>query len=69
MLRIGKRREEYFAVAQAALLEAKNRKPIGNPGEKRLSPWATGKQAVCRLTGSNPDCDIGIGTDKSGCVK
>src|SRR5437016_11613355 len=25
MLRIGKRREEYFAVAQAALLEAKHR--------------------------------------------
>src|SRR6202162_4723993 len=38
MLRIGKRREEYFAVAQAALLEAKHRKSIGNPGEKRLSP-------------------------------
>jgi hypothetical protein len=37
MLRIGKRREEYFAVAQAALLEAKPRKSIGNPGEKRLS--------------------------------
>jgi hypothetical protein len=36
MLRIGKRREEYFAVAQAALLEAKHRKSIGNPGEKRL---------------------------------
>src|SRR5712692_6322105 len=54
MLRIGKRREEYFAVAQAPLLEAKHRKSIGNPGEKRLSPWATGKRAVCRLTGSNP---------------
>src|SRR6266851_1272179 len=54
MLRIGKRREEYFAVAQAALLEAKHRKSIGNPGEKRLSPQATGKRAVCRLTGSNP---------------
>src|SRR6202521_181056 len=38
MLRIGKRREEYFAVAQAALLEAKHRKSISNPGEKRLSP-------------------------------
>jgi hypothetical protein len=38
MLRIGKRRQEYFAVAQAALLEAKHRKSIGNPGEKRLSP-------------------------------
>src|SRR5229473_5862268 len=38
MRRIGKRREEYFAVAQAALLEAKHRKSIGNPGEKRLSP-------------------------------
>src|SRR5713101_5965004 len=38
MLRIGKRREEYFAVAQAALLEAKHRKSIGNPGEERLSP-------------------------------
>src|SRR5947209_1599663 len=36
--RIGKRREEYFAVAQAALLEPKHRKSIGNPGEKRLSP-------------------------------
>ena len=36
MLRIGKRREQYFAVAQAALLEAKHRKSIGNPGEKRL---------------------------------
>jgi hypothetical protein len=29
MLRIGKRREEYFAAAQAALLEAKHRKSIG----------------------------------------
>jgi hypothetical protein len=38
MLRIGKRREEYFAVAQAALREAKHRKSLGNPGEKRLSP-------------------------------
>jgi hypothetical protein len=38
MRRIGKRPEEYFAVAQAALLEAKHRKSIGNPGEKRLSP-------------------------------
>jgi hypothetical protein len=38
MRRIGKRREEYFAVAQGALLEAKHRKSIGNPGEKRLSP-------------------------------
>jgi hypothetical protein len=37
MLRIGKRREEYFAVAQAALLEAKHRKSIGSPGEKRHS--------------------------------
>src|SRR5260370_9625518 len=44
MLRIGKRREEYFAVAQAALLEAKHRKSIGNPGEKRLSPKATGNE-------------------------
>ena len=35
MLRIGKRREEYFAVAQAALLEVKHRKSIGNPGEGR----------------------------------
>jgi hypothetical protein len=38
MFRIGKRREEYFVVAQAALLEAKQRKSIGNPEEKRLSP-------------------------------
>ncbi len=38
MLRIGKRRQEYFAVAQAALLEAKHRKSIGHLGEKRLSP-------------------------------
>src|ERR1700730_11347810 len=53
MLRIGKRREEYFAVAQAALLEAKHRKSIGNPGEKRLSPRATGKRAVRRHAGSN----------------
>src|ERR1700704_5274920 len=55
MLRIGKRREEYFAVAQAALLEAKHRKSIGNPGEKRLSPQATGKRAVCRQAGSNSE--------------
>jgi hypothetical protein len=55
MLRIGKRREEYFAVAQAALLEAKHRKSIGNPGERRLSPWATGKRAVCWQPGSNPE--------------
>src|SRR6267378_8370352 len=48
MRRIGKRREEYFAVAQAALFEAKHRKSIGNPGEERLSPWATGKRAVYR---------------------
>jgi hypothetical protein len=34
MRRIGKRPEEYFEVAQAALLEAKHRKSIGNPGEK-----------------------------------
>src|SRR5947209_2424619 len=53
MLRIGKRREEYFAVAQAPLLEAKHRKSIGNPGEKRLSPLATGKRAVFRLLGSD----------------
>jgi hypothetical protein len=33
MRRIDKRREEYFAVAQAALLEPKHRKSIGNPGE------------------------------------
>jgi hypothetical protein len=34
-----KRREEYFVVAQAALLEAKHRKSIGNnPKEKRRSP-------------------------------
>jgi hypothetical protein len=32
MLRIGKRREDYFAVAQAALLEAKHRK------SRNLSP-------------------------------
>jgi hypothetical protein len=38
MRSIGKRREEYFVAAQAALLEAKHRKSIGNPGEKRLSP-------------------------------
>jgi hypothetical protein len=38
MRRIGKRPEEYFAVAQSALLEGKYRKSIGNPGEKRLSP-------------------------------
>jgi hypothetical protein len=38
MRSIGKRREEYFVVAQAALLEAKHRRSIGNPGEKRLSP-------------------------------
>src|SRR3984893_17930900 len=53
MLTIGKRREEYFAVAQAALLEAKHRKSIGNPGEKRLSPQATGQRAVRRHAGSN----------------
>jgi len=38
MRSIGKRREEYFVVAQPALLEAKHSKIIGNPGEKRLSP-------------------------------
>src|SRR5712692_2310669 len=38
MLTIGKRREEYFAVAQPVLLEAKHRISIGNPGEKRISP-------------------------------
>jgi hypothetical protein len=38
MRRIGKRREEYFEVTQAALLAAQHRKSIGNPGEKRLSP-------------------------------
>src|ERR1700704_219764 len=36
--RIGKRPEGYFEVAQAALLEARHRKFIGNPGEKGLSP-------------------------------
>jgi hypothetical protein len=55
MRRIGKRREVYSTVAQAALLEAKHRKSIGDPGEKRLSPKATGnerlvgKQKVIRL--------------------
>jgi hypothetical protein len=44
MRRIGKRREEYFVVAQATFLEAKHRKSIGNPGEERLSPKATGNE-------------------------
>src|SRR6267142_85043 len=46
MRRIGKRREQYFAVAEAALLKAKHRKSIGNLGEKRLSPWATGQRRL-----------------------
>jgi hypothetical protein len=53
--RIGKRREEYFAVAQAAVLEAKHRKSIGNPGEERLSPKATGNE---RFVG-NPEVILG----------
>ena len=31
-------------MAQAALLEAKHRKSIDNPGEEWLSPWATGNE-------------------------
>jgi hypothetical protein len=54
VLGIGKRREGYFAVAQAAWLEAKHRKSIGGPEEKRLSPYATGKRAVCRLPQRSP---------------
>src|SRR3989442_13312800 len=50
MLRIGKRREEYFPVAQAALLEAKHRKSIGNPREKPLSTYVMGKREASRQT-------------------
>jgi hypothetical protein len=48
MLRIGKRREEYFAVAQAALLEAKHRKSIGNPGK---SGYLLGQRGNERFVG------------------
>jgi hypothetical protein len=53
MLRIGKQREEYFAVAQAALLEAKHRKSIGNPGEKRYLLRQRGNESASlqRLVG------------------
>src|ERR1700687_5291068 len=44
MLRIGKRREEYFAVAQAALLEAKHRQSR----RKAAICLVNGKRAVCR---------------------
>jgi hypothetical protein len=50
--RIGKLRGEDVSVAQAALLDAKHRKSIDNPGEEWLSPWATGQRAVCRLLGN-----------------
>jgi hypothetical protein len=53
MLRIGKRREKYFAVAQAALLEAKHRKSIGNPRESAIS-LANGETSGLSATGSNP---------------
>jgi hypothetical protein len=55
MMRIGKRQEEYFAVAQAALLEAKHRKSIGNPGKsgyllrQRGNERFVGKQEVIRF--------------------
>jgi hypothetical protein len=63
MRSIGKRREEYFAVAQAALLEAKHRKSIGNPGEERLSPKATGNE---RFVG-NPEVGISPNQPKLHC--
>src|SRR6266849_1167402 len=69
MLRIGKRRQEYFAVAQAALLEAKHPKSIGNPGEKRLSPWQRGNE---RFVGNPEVIQVGterISTGKSACRK
>src|SRR5260370_16340511 len=46
MRRIGKRREEYFPVAQATLLEGKHRKSIGNPGERGLLPKANGNHGI-----------------------
>src|SRR5713101_4126525 len=67
MLRIGKRREEYFAVVQAALLEAKHRKSIGNPGEKRYLPRQRGNE----LFVAKPEViQVGpISNDKSACRK
>src|ERR1700730_11263177 len=44
MRRIGKRREQYFAVAQAALLEAKHWKSMGNPGESSISLGKRGNE-------------------------
>jgi hypothetical protein len=49
-LRIGKRREEYFAIAQSALLEAKHQKSIGNPGRKTAISLGNGESSGCRLT-------------------
>src|SRR5258707_13223860 len=46
MRRIGKRRGEYFAVAEGILLEAQHRKYIGNPGEERVLPKATGNMQL-----------------------
>jgi hypothetical protein len=58
MLRIRKRPEKYFTVAQAALLEATRRKSIGNPGEKRLSPYATGNERFVGKNGSYPETGL-----------
>src|ERR1700731_1118210 len=55
MYRISKRREEYFAVAEAALLKAKHQKSIGNPGKsgylrrQRGNERFVGKQEVIRF--------------------
>jgi hypothetical protein len=51
MLRIGKRREEYFAAAQAALLEAKHRKSIGNPRRKAAISLGNAETSALSATG------------------
>src|SRR5437667_7818493 len=49
MLRIGKRREEYFAVAQAALLEAKHRKSYRQSRRKAAISLGNGETSGLSL--------------------
>jgi hypothetical protein len=66
MRRIGRRREEYFAVAEAALLKAKHRKSIGNPGKsgyllrQRGNERFVGKQEVIRFFPVSPQSRLVI---------
>ena len=60
MRRIGKPQEQYFAVAPAALLEAKHRKSIGNSRERRYLLRRRGNE----LFVSNPEVIQKLGSRK-----